>query len=295
MRLVGNDDRGQPSGIRKGDQAALPWHVAGQVVDDLQEGRVVHRGGERDPFGLADVVGEDLWVAKFRPARGQRFPKGPGAAVGLCQQLRRFIHRAQTGRLGHRTQGQQDQIFIPDRDLAGFAGPVIGDARDPQLAVLLAQPQIRDAGIELDLDVPRLEPLLQGPHHGVILIVDRAHDPVQAIKAVDHVGETNEIALEFDGAVPRLKGEGRAPHEPEIGLEERGVELIGNHRGAQHALRFERQALDGQDVGFAEPELGSRLPLALAHQAGLGRGLHRLVPGEGLLGHGSALVERRDR
>lgn len=47
------------------------------------------------------------------------------------------------------------------------------------------------------------------------------------------------------------------PHEPEIGLEERGIELIRDAASAEHGFRLDRQTLDRQDVFFAEAELGA--------------------------------------
>ena len=40
--------------------------------------------------------------------------------------------------------------------------------------------------------------------------------------------ETYEIAFELDGTVPRLKCEGRTPHEPEVRRKEIGIELVPN-------------------------------------------------------------------
>jgi len=45
------------------------------------------------------------------------------------------------------------------------------------------------------------------------------------------VGKAHQVTPELGSAVPRLEGEGRAPREPEVGLEESGVDwsamLIG--------------------------------------------------------------------
>jgi hypothetical protein len=48
------------------------------------------------------------------------------------------------------------------------------------------------------------------------------------------VREAHEIALELDRAVPGLEGEGGAPHEPEVGLEEGSVELVGDAGATEH-------------------------------------------------------------
>ena len=74
------------------------------------------------------------------------------------------------------------------------------------------------------------------------------------------MGESHEIAFEFDRAVPGLEGESRAPHQPEIRLEKGGVELIGDAGAPQHGLGLDGEALDRQDVLFAEPERRRRPP-----------------------------------
>jgi hypothetical protein len=71
------------------------------------------------------------------------------------------------------------------------------------------------------------------------------------------VSEAQEVALELDRAVPGLEGKCRTPHEPEVCLEERRVELVRNAASSEHSLRLKLQALDGQDMLFAQPKLGS--------------------------------------
>ena len=115
-----------------------------------------------------------------------------------------------------------------ERDLARFSVALKIDARRPRLAGLLAQAEIRDPRVQRETHAARVKPFVQRPDHGIVLVVDRPHDAFETVEARDHMGEAHEIALEFDRAVPGLKGEGRAPHEPEIGLEKRGVELIGD-------------------------------------------------------------------
>jgi hypothetical protein len=81
------------------------------------------------------------------------------------------------------------------------------------------------------------------------------------------MGEPHQIALELNGAVPRLESEGRAPHEPEIRFEERRIELIRDSASAQHGFRFDREPLNRQDMRLAEAELRCGLPLAVSEQA----------------------------
>src|SRR6202167_5694851 len=95
--------------------------------------------------------------------------------------------------------------------------------------------------------------------------------------------------------MPGLEGEGGAPHEPEVGLEERRIKLVRYAAPAEHAFRFQRETLNRQNVILAQAEFGRRLSFTATDQAGFGRRLHRLVPGENLLGNSSAFIERRDR
>ena len=83
--------------------------------------------------------------------------------------------------------------------------------------------------IEIDVGHPRGEahihpslqqPALQRPDQGVILVVLGAHHARQRMNARKLLNEAQEIALQFDRAVPILEGKGGAPHLPEIGLEE---------------------------------------------------------------------------
>src|SRR6202051_725465 len=107
--------------------------------------------------------------------------------------------------------------------------------------------------------------------------------------------ETEQIAFEFHGAVPGLKGEGSAPHEPEVCLEKRRIEVVGDAASSQHPLRLNPQALDGQDLFFAETKPGSVDPVSAAEETRFRGGFHGFVPGEDLLGNGHSLVERRNR
>jgi hypothetical protein len=82
------------------------------------------------------------------------------------------------------------------------------------------------------------------------LIVDGAHYAAKAIEPIHHVDEAREVTLELDRTVPWLEGEGGAPHEPKVCLEERGIELFSDTGSAEHFLGFQDQALDRQDMLF---------------------------------------------
>ena len=71
------------------------------------------------------------------------------------------------------------------------------------------------------------------------------------------MGETQQISLELDRAVPGLEGEGRTPHEPEIGFEEVGLEVIRDGTPSKESFGFQSQTFNGQDVFLAQAEFGS--------------------------------------
>jgi len=84
------------------------------------------------------------------------------------------------------------------------------------------------------------------------------------------VGKPHKIALELDCAMPRLEGEGRALHVPEIRPEERRIELVGDAALAEHHLGLDRQAFQAQDVLLREAELGSVQSMSATEESGLG-------------------------
>jgi hypothetical protein len=71
------------------------------------------------------------------------------------------------------------------------------------------------------------------------------------------VREAHLIALELHGAVPPLESKSGAPHEPEVRLKKRWIELIGDAGSPELALRLKLQPLDGQDMFFAQTEFGA--------------------------------------
>src|ERR1035438_342213 len=108
------------------------------------------------------------------------------------------------------------------------------------------------------------------------------------------MSEAHQIALKFDRAMPRLKGEGCAPHQPEVGCKERRIELVRNGSSSEHSLRLKLQALEGQDMLFAKTKLGSVDPASITKEPGFGGRLHGLIPSEDLLRNRLAVVESRN-
>src|SRR6266702_7407560 len=108
------------------------------------------------------------------------------------------------------------------------------------------------------------------------------------------MSEAQQIALEFDRAVPGLKGKCRTPHKPEVCLKERGIEVVRYPASTENSFRLKPQALDGQDMSFAQAEFGSVEPVSTPKESGFGRGFHRLIPFEDLLRDRLAFIEGRD-
>src|ERR1700729_227014 len=108
------------------------------------------------------------------------------------------------------------------------------------------------------------------------------------------MGEAEQIAFEFDGAMPRLKCKGGRPHEPEVGLKERKVEVVRDAGSPENHLRLKAEALDAQDMFFAEPKPGCVDSVSAAEQAGFGGGLQHLILLKDLLRDRPAFVESRD-
>jgi len=89
--------------------------------------------------------------------------------------------------------------------------------------------------------------------------------------------EPHEIAFELDRTVPWLEGEGRAAHQPEAVLEDRGLEPIDDPAAAKRGLRLQREPPDRQYPPFAQTQFGRLLAFAIDQEPGR-RGLQGLVP-----------------
>jgi hypothetical protein len=77
----------------------------------FEEGWVVESCGEGNSLRFIDMICEVGWMAKLRMAIGDLLPKIPRTAVAFAPQDWCGVHRAQTGSLGHGSQG--DDYIIP--------------------------------------------------------------------------------------------------------------------------------------------------------------------------------------
>ncbi len=114
------------------------------------------------------------------------------------------------------------------------------------------------------------------------------------------MGKADQVAFEFDRAVPGLKGKRGTPHEPEIGLEKRCMKVPGDAGSSQKPFRLKQQPFEGEDVVLGEAEAG-RIDAA----AGAGRAVtwrrsswfrsRRRFPGSRSCAHRAWGSRKRDR
>ena len=109
------------------------------------------------------------------------------------------------------------------------------------------------------------------------------------------MGETHQITLELDRAMPGLKGKSRTPHMPEIRLKELRIELIGDGASPKELFRFERQALKRQNMTLAQAKRGRVDTVSIPKETGLRRGLHCFIPVEDFPRYRPGSIESENR
>ena len=67
--------------------------------------------------------------------------------------------------------------------------------------------EVRHLAIRNQTHPLRFEPCLQGQNQGVLLVVDRSLDAGKRFNTGKLQQEAEQVALEFNGTVPRLEGE----------------------------------------------------------------------------------------
>src|ERR1035437_8591307 len=105
---------------------------------------------------------------------------------------------------------------------------------------------------ELELHTALFEPFVKRTDHRIVLVVYSAHNAGERIETGNHVSEAHQIAFELDCAMPGLKSEGGTPHVPEVRLKERRGELVGDRSPSKKLLRFDRQALEVENIFLAQ-------------------------------------------
>jgi hypothetical protein len=138
--------------------------------------------------------------------------------------------------------------------------------------------QVGNARFQLEHDPTIVQLLLQRPDQRVVLVVNRAGHAIQAIQPRNHRCKSQNVAAKLRGTVPRLKGECRAPHHPDVGFEKTCSKNIGNRQTTQHRLRLRRYPLDLENIQLAQSEGRRSVALAFDQQTRLLGRLHPLIP-----------------
>jgi hypothetical protein len=97
--------------------------------------------------------------------------------------------------------------FLPTSTSLGETAPRADDAFYSLAVSLLRKDKIGNAGVQLESYPALLKPFLERTDHGVVLVEDRAHDPLEMVESGDHVRKPQQIASELDGAMPGLERE----------------------------------------------------------------------------------------
>src|SRR5580698_6830219 len=182
---------------------------------------------------------------------GQFFPKPPGTSSRFRSQTRHRIHRTETGRIRHRAKRYDYEVLFGKVDLNRMTILFTEYARYLVTVSDRVEAKIHYGDVEHELHTSLLQPFSKRPNERVVLVVDRTHDSCERAEPRNHVGKAHEITLELECAMPRLEGKCSAPHEPEIGLEEGGLELVRDAASSQQIFRLKFQALNCQDMLLA--------------------------------------------
>jgi hypothetical protein len=245
--------------------------------------------------GFADVIGENGWMAEFGSSRRDIFPERPRAAAVAVIEPGRPVRAAEARSRSHRTERDDDLVLFIDRNLDTTVLVFADDTRDPVQLAAFVIAQIDDARVGAKSHAVLVEPLAQRPHHRVVLVVDRTHDAVQLVEARRHMREAQQVAAEFDRAMPRLKRKGRAPHEPEVGFEKVRLEVFRNPAIAKQGFRFDRETAEREYMPLGEFIRRRGLAPAITHEPRFRRGADRLVPVENFFRDAAAPVQCRNR
>ena len=92
MRLMGQHDRRQPTGLGKGNESTFSGDVARKIADEFEECGVVQRGRKRHPLRLLNVIGKVRRISELCPSGRNPFPKSPGTAIGFPQKSGSRVH-----------------------------------------------------------------------------------------------------------------------------------------------------------------------------------------------------------
>ena len=120
-------------------------------------------------------------------------------------------------------------------------------------------------GIELEVDTVGLKVVHHGQDHGLVLVVPREAQGREIGQAAQMVHEAGDVALHLQRRVPILKGEHRAPVQPEVRVQHLVGEVLGDDLVLQLLFRGEEQVHDLHAglVGQVELVVGMGVPAAI--------------------------------
>lgn len=156
----------------------------------------------------------------------------------------------------HRSDRDERQIIRADCVGHGCAALLCMDRAHPTTVGRFEEIRVGDLRAEHKRHALRMEPRLHRPDHGIVLIERGVPDTAQCANARELLQKSQHVALQLNGAVPRLKCECGPPHRPEIRREEVRRKRILDPLCAKDALRRCQQSHQFQTIVDAEPEVG---------------------------------------
>ena len=278
LRLAVDGPAHEPGGILHGHDAAgddlAGERVALADLGDIGDDTLVERfDGGAHPVGLLGIVAELVGVAEGGVLRGDLAPHIPAAALlDLGVVGRGGVLAAHRGIFHAAAVGDEYEVIFGQVDAAPF--PVFDDVDAlGDLAVALAvKLHVRHLHAEVELHAEALKVLDHRQDHGLILVVLREAQRREVGQSADVVDIALDIELHLQRAVPVLKGEHRAPVEPEVGVEHLVVEEVGDTLVLQVLVGGEEELHDLHRalVGEVELAVGVRVLPALLGRAAEG-------------------------
>ena len=303
LRLPVDGPGEQPAGVLHRHDAAR-HHTAGERVAladllDVRQDLLIQRGHRGAlPVALLRIAAELLGAAELRRLGRDLLPQIPAVAGGeLGGEAGRGVLAAEGG-VGHQAAGRdEDEVVFRERNgllaarigsrgrLAVFGQPLGGiDGRRivlthqsnlrGQLAVVVfgvvaTEAHVGHMGVELEVHAVRLKVVHHRQDHGLVLVVPRETQGREIGQAAQMVHEAGDVALHLQCRVPILKGEHRAPVQPEVRVQHLIGEVLGDDLVLQLLLRGEEQVHDFHAglVGQVELVVGMGVPAAILRGA----------------------------
>ena len=213
-------------------------------------------------------------MAEARILRRDLLPEIPAVArLELRVELGRLVLAADGAVLDTAAVGDEQQVVFGQVD--GLLLPVALHHDAARLLALAVDVKlhIHDLGVVEELHAVALEVAGHRQDDGFILVVAREAQRLEVRQAADVMDVALDVELHLQRAVPVLKGEHRAPVEPEVGGEDLVVEEIGDALILKLLIGRKEQAHDLHRALVADGELavGMRVLAAVHGRAAEGR------------------------